>query len=300
MTYDIIIVGAGIAGLTAAIYAKRAGKSVLILESHSYGGQIVTTPKIENYPATLGISGFDFANKIYEQAMTFGAEIKYEKVINIVNSKLKKVTTEQNTYQGKTVILATGSKNRLLGLPNEQNFIGKGVSYCASCDGAFYRNQTVAVVGGGNTALQDTLDLADLAQKVYLIHRHALPTGEAVLLERIKQKKNVVIVPHAQITALCGEQKLSAIQVEQKQTTKQIVVDGLFVAIGRVPENINFASVVQLDQYGYIVAGEDCVTSTPGIFAAGDCRTKDIRQLVTAAGDGAVAANHAVQYLNAQ
>lgn len=300
MTYDIVIVGAGIAGLTAAIYGKRAGKSVLVLEGQSYGGQIVTTPKIENYPATLGISGFDFANKIYDQAKTFGAEIKYEKVVSIIDGKIKTVTTEKNNYQARTIILATGSKNRLLGLPHEQNFIGKGVSYCASCDGAFYRNQTVAVVGGGNTALQDTLDLADLAQKVYLIHRHDRPTGEDVLLERIKKKTNVTMIANAQVTALCGEQKLTGIQIQQNQTAKQIAVNGLFVAIGRVPENLNFAQVVKLDQRGYIVAGEDCVTSTPGIFAAGDCRTKDIRQLVTAAGDGAVAANHAVQYLSAQ
>lgn len=298
MTYDIVVIGAGIAGLTTAIYGKRAGRSVLVLEGNTYGGQIINTPSIENYPATMGISGFDFATKIYNQAVTLGAEIKFESALEIVDGKIKQIKTNQSTYTAKAVVLATGSKNRLLGLKNEQNFIGKGVSYCATCDGAFFRNKVVAVVGGGNTALEDALYLADLAQKVYLIHRRSDFKAEAALVEQIQNKANVEIIYNTQVAEILGNEKLSAISVMENTNTKEIAVDGLFIAVGRVPENIKFANVVQLDSFGYIVAGENCETSAKGIFVAGDCRTKEIRQLVTAAGDGAVAANHAIQYIN--
>lgn len=299
MTYDIVIIGAGIAGLTAAIYGKRAGKTVLVLEGNSYGGQIVTTPSIENYPATMGISGFDFATKIYNQTLSFGTEIKFESAMEIVDGKIKMVKTNKTEYQTKSIIIATGSKNRLLGLKNELNYIGKGVSYCATCDGTFYKNKVVAVVGGGNTALEDAIYLADLAQKVYLIHRRDEFKAEVALVDQIKAKKNIEIIYNAQVAEIIGNDKLTGINLNVNGTSQQVVLDGLFIAVGRVPENIKFANVVQLDNFGYVVAGENCETSTKGIFTAGDCRTKEIRQLVTAAGDGAVAANHAIQYVNA-
>ena len=298
MKYDIIVIGAGIAGLTAAIYSKRAGKNVLVLESRTYGGQIVNTPSIENYPAAMGISGFEFATKIYEQTITLGAEIKFENVMSITDGKIKTVHTNQNDYQSPVVIIATGSKNRQLGLPNEEKLIGKGISYCATCDGAFFKNKVVAVIGGGNTAVEDALYLAGVAQKVYVIHRRNQFSAESVMVEQLQKQPNVEFIFDAQVTELIGEQKLSAININTNNQARIINIDGLFVAVGRVPENEKFANVVTLDQHGYIIAGENCETSTPGIFTAGDCRTKEIRQLVTAAGDGAVAANHAIQYLN--
>ena len=294
----MVIVGAGIAGLTAAIYGRRANKKVLVLESRTYGGQIVSTKSIENYPATMGISGFEFATKIYEQALALGTEIKFENVMAVTDGLEKQIKTDQNVYLGKTVIIATGSKSRTMGLRNEDKLIGKGISYCATCDGAFFKNQVVAVVGGGNTALGDAIYLADLAQKVYVILRRNQFTGEAALVEQVQNKPNVEVISNAQVSELLGEQQLTGIKILQNDVEKTLTVSGLFVAVGRVPENEKFANVVELDQYGYIVADESCQTGTPGIFVAGDCRTKTVRQLVTAAGDGAVSATNAIQYIN--
>lgn len=298
MTYDMAVVGAGIAGLTAAIYGRRANKSVLVLESRTYGGQIISTKSIENYPATMGISGLEFANKIYEQATTLGAEIKFENVLQVTDGKVKTVQTEQNAYQARTVVIATGSKNRTMGLAHEEQLIGKGISYCATCDGAFFKDQVVAVVGGGNTALGDAIYLADLAQKVYLINRRDIFKGEEALVSELQNKANVTVISNAQVVELLGEKQLTGVKIVQGGTPQQIDLQGLFVAVGRVPENEKFANVVELDAHGYIVADETCETGTAGIYAAGDCRTKELRQLVTAAGDGAVAASRAIQYLN--
>ena len=299
MTYDVVIVGAGIAGLTAAIYLRRAGKTVLVLESRTYGGQIITTKSIENYPATMGISGMEFSKRIYDQAVGFGTEVKFENVMAVSDGKVKQVKTNQTTYTTKTIIIATGSKNRTMGLNHEQNFIGKGISYCATCDGAFFKDKIVAVVGGGNTALQDAIYLADLAQKVYIILRRATFNGEATLVDQIGAKANVTVIPNAQVVELLGDNKLKGIKiVENAQRERQIDLDGLFVAVGRVPENEKFANLVDLDANGYIIAGEDCETGTAGVYVAGDCRTKEVRQLVTAASDGCVAAMHAIKYLN--
>ncbi len=298
--YDILIVGAGPAGMTAAIYARRASKSVLVLEAKTYGGQIVNTPDIENYPVAAHISGFDFATKVYEQAAALGAEFKFEKVTDIAdNGDYKTVTTPKHTYEAKAVILATGSENRKLGLPDEDKLTGRGVSYCATCDGAFYRKKVVAVVGGGNTALEDALYLADLAEKVYIIHRRDAFRGEEANAARIAAKENIEVLWNSQVTKLIAEKKLSAIEVTNKDGSVQTLeINGLFVAVGRIPENQNFAKLVELDDAGYVKAGENCLTNVPGIFVAGDNRVKEVRQLVTATGDGAVAATAAIRYLN--
>lgn len=299
-TYDITIIGAGPAGLTAAIYARRASKTVLVLEAKNYGGQIINTLDIENYPVEPHISGFDFATRLYNQAKDFGTEIVFEKVTGL-NKKdnVFEITSENNTYQSLSVIIATGSENRKLGLENEDELVGKGVSYCATCDGAFYKNKTVAVVGGGNTALEDALYLAEIASKVYLIHRRNEFRGESSLADRLKEKKNVEFVLNSNVTKLNSDEKINSIDViDNDGTSRNIEIDGLFVAVGRVPENQYFDSLITLDDSGYIVSDEKCHTNIDGAFVAGDNRTKEVRQLVTATSDGAIAAIESVKYLN--
>lgn len=293
--YDIIIIGAGPAGLTASIYARRASKKVLVLESNTYGGQIINTLDIENYPVEAHISGFDFATKLYNQAKDMGAEIIFEKVVKINDGDIKEVITTNNSYKCKVIIIATGSKNRKLELDNEDNLIGKGISYCATCDGAFYKGKTVAVVGGGNTALEDALYLSDIASKVYLIHRRDTFKGDDKSLSVLKGKDNVEFIYNSKITKLNGTDKLDSIEIN---SDKVINIDGLFIAIGRVPLNEEFSSLISLDDYGYIIANENCNTNIPGIFVAGDNRTKELRQLVTATSDGAIAATEAIKYIN--
>lgn len=299
--YDILIVGAGPAGLTAAIYARRASKSVLVLEARAWGGQIINTPDIENYPVVAHISGADFANDLYNQATALGAEVKLEKVTGVeAQGNVKKVRTTLAEYEARAVILATGSENRKLGVEREQELTGRGVSYCATCDGNFFRGRDVAVVGGGNTALEDALYLADLASKVYLIHRRDSFRGEETTVARLRERENVEFIYNATVTALLGEKRLSGIEVTDKLSGEKrtLEVKGLFVAVGRIPENESFAALIDVDPAGYAVAGENCHTKVPGIFVAGDNRTKEVRQLVTAAADGAVAATEAVKYLN--
>lgn len=297
--YDVVIIGAGPAGLTAAIYTRRAAKRVLVLEAKVYGGQIVNTLDIENYPAEEHISGYDFATKLYNQAKNLGAEIVFEKVISIeANGKQKKVITTDNVYEAGSVIIATGSENKKLGLPNEDQLIGKGISYCATCDGAFYKNKKVAVVGGGNTALEDALYLADVAEKVYLIHRRSEFRGEDSTVSRLKGKENIQFVLNSNVAKLNAGNKLESIEVAGTDgKVRTIEIDGLFVAIGRIPESKAFANLIKLDDAGYIEADEKCHTNVDGIFVAGDGRTKDVRQLVTAASDGAIAATEAVKYI---
>ena len=299
--FDIIIVGAGPAGLTAAIYGRRASKSVLVLEAKAWGGQIINTPDIENYPVVAHISGFDFANQLYEQAKALGAEIVLDKVVELRDlGDRKEVVTPRQTYEARTVILATGSENRKLGVEGEDRLVGRGVSYCATCDGNFFRKKTVAVVGGGNTALEDALYLADLAEKVYLIHRRDQFRGEETTVAKLKKRENVEMIYNAIVTKLLYEKRLTGIEVTDKLdgSVRTLALQGLFVAVGRIPENENFRSLVELDPSGYAVADESCHTRTPGVFVAGDNRTKAVRQLVTAAADGAVAATEAVKYLN--
>ena len=298
--YDIIIIGAGPAGMTAAIYGKRALKSVLILEAITYGGQIINTLDIENYPVEAHISGFDFATKLYNQVIDLGAEIKYEKVTEIIDkNEYKEVMTSKNTYQAKTIIIATGADNRKLGLENESDLIGKGISYCATCDGNFFKKKDVAVVGGGNTALEDALYLSSIANKVYLIHRRDQFRGDQSVIEKLKEQDNVEFVYNSNVTKLIADESLTSIEVTNKDgSTKNIPVKGLFIAIGKVPENENFKKLINVDEAGYIIADESCHTNIPGIFVAGDTRNKELRQLVTATADGAIAATEAVKYLN--
>ncbi len=297
--YDIIIIGAGPAGLTAAIYARRASKSVLVLEASAYGGQIINTPDIENYPVAAHISGFDFATKVYNQAVELGAEFKFEKATGIEDGgEVKTVRTPRGEYSAKAVIIATGSENRKLGAENEDKLVGRGVSYCATCDGAFFRNKDVAVVGGGNTALEDALYLSDIAKTVYLIHRRGSFRGDAATAEKLKEKDNVRFVFNSVVKKLNADARLRSVEVENKQgETSELEVSGLFVAVGRIPETENFEALAETDSSGYFASGENCKTKTPGIFAAGDARAKEVRQLVTATADGAVAATEAIKYI---
>lgn len=291
--YDIIIIGAGPAGLTSAIYARRANKKVLVLEEKNYGGQIVNTLDIENYPALYHVSGFDFAENLYHQASNLGAEIKMEKVCRIKNGNIKKVFTKNNVYETKTIIIATGCYNKKLGLENEDKLIGKGISYCATCDGLFYKKGIVAVVGGGNTAIEDALYLSDIAKEVYLIHRRNFFRADEKVVNLLKEKTNVHFVFNSVITSINGQDKLKSIVLNND---KQIQVDGLFVAIGKKPEN-SLLSFLKLDQDGYVLSKENCHTNRKGIFVAGDIRSKNLRQLVTATSDGAVAASEAIKFL---
>ena len=299
--FDLIIVGAGTAGLSAAIYGVRAGKSVLVLEGAAYGGQIINTPEIENYPGIKKISGFEFATNLYNQAKDLGAEIRFEKVLSVQEKNGHKiVVTKDKEYEAKAVILATGAKNRNLGIEKEQELVGKGVSYCATCDGMFYRGKVVAVNGGGNTAVEDATFLSEYVEKVYVIHRRDSFRADKAEVDRLVAKKNVELVLNSTIKALESDASgLTGILVVDKDgKERRIQVDGLFVAIGQAPDNEVFRNEVDLDGKGYISAGEDCSTKTAGIFTAGDCRTKAVRQLATAASDGAVAALAAVNYIN--
>jgi len=290
--YDIIVIGGGPAGLTAALYALRAEKSVLVLEGSGFGGQIVYTPKVENFPGTLSMSGAEFADKLVEQVLSLGGEVEFEKVLEIKDGEIKTVITDSGEHTAKSIIIATGVKNRPLGVEGEEKLIGRGLSFCAVCDGAFYKGKTVAVVGGGNTAIEDAIYLSALASKVYLIHRRQEFRAEPRLVKELHEKANIELVLDSTVSGFLKEDRLNGIEVTNKitQEKREILIDGIFVAVGQIPQNKIFEGIVDLDEYGYIIAGEDCKTSAKGIFAAGDCRTKSVRQLTTAVGDGTVAA----------
>ncbi len=291
--YDIIVIGAGTAGMSAAIYGLRAGKSVLVIEAKTYGGQIINTPEIENYPGISQISGFEFATNLYNQAKKLGAEFVFEKAQKIEDKEnIKIVVTNKNSYEGKAVIIATGAKNRQLGLDREEQMVGRGVSYCATCDGMFFRGRNVAVIGGGNTALEDATFLSNYCDRVYLVHRRDSFRGEEHLANVLRQRENVTFVLNCIPMEILGDEQVNGLIVKDVNTgeTKKLDVSGIFVAIGQVPDNSAFDNVIALDGKGYAVAGEDCKTESKGIFVAGDCRTKQVRQLTTAASDGAVAA----------
>lgn len=299
--HDIIIVGAGPAGLTAALYALRADKTVLVLEKSTFGGQITYSPQIENYPGFATMSGNEFADKLVDQVISQGAEIEMEKVTAIRdNGKTKTVVTEDGEHEAKAVIIATGVKHRQTGLPNENELVGEGVSYCAVCDGAFFKGQTVAVLGGGNSALQEAVLLSEGCSKVYVIQNLDYFTGEARLVEKLKEKDNVEFIMGTVITALKGEKSLEALTLKKEAdgSESELSVDGLFVAIGLIPNNSAFAEVAGLDEWGYIDSDESCLTKTAGVFGAGDCRKKQIRQITTAAADGSVAALAACRYID--
>ena len=296
---DVIIIGAGPAGLTAAIYALRAKKSVLVFESNMVGGQIVNTLDIENYPVNPHISGFDFAINLKKQAEELGATIINEKVVSIENDTNKKVKTEQNVYEGKTIIIASGLENRTLSIPNELELVGKGVSFCATCDGNFFRGKDVAVVGGGNTALEDALYLSNIVNKVYLIHRRNEFRGDTKTVEQIKTKSNIELVLESTISSINGKNALENIVVLNRDgSMRTIPISALFIAVGKKPNTDYLNGLINTDESGFIISDESCKTNIEGIFVAGDIREKKVRQLVTATSDGAVAALEAINYLN--
>ena len=297
---DIIVIGGGPAGLTAAVYARRAGKSVLVLEKDALGGQITWSPKVENYPAVPAVSGMDLGNRMAEQAMDMGAEVEIDEVLRIEDfGSHKRVYGSFGTeYDARAVILAAGAKPRKLGLKREDELVGSGVGYCAVCDGAFFKGQAVAVNGGGNSALQDAVLLSDLCSRVYLVHRRDSFRGEEALVNLLRGKENVEFVLNAVITGLKGDSELSGITVEQDGLQREIPVSGLFVAIGHEPDLSAFADFLDLDDRGYAASDEGCLTKTEGFFVAGDCRRKKIRQVTTAAADGAVAALAACAWLD--
>ena len=300
--YDMIIVGGGPAGLTAAIYGLRAGKRVLVIEKSSFGGQIAFSPKVENIPGTQQISGAEFADKLVEQAMALGADVELEQVTDVrkENAHFAVTTEEGGCYEGKTVILALGVKHRKLGLPGEEELIGNGISFCAVCDGAFYTGQDVVMVGGGNSALQEALLLSEVCHKVTIVQNLAYLTGEEKLIRAVAEKENIRIILSTVVGAYRTENGvLTGVQVQAADGsyTEDISADGVFLAVGLEPENKPFSHLASLNQWGYFDSGEDCCTQTEGLFVAGDCRSKRIRQVVTASADGAVAAMAACRYL---
>lgn len=300
--HDIIIIGGGPAGLTAAIYALRAGKTVLVIEKNGFGGQIAFSPKVENIPGTLQISGAEFADSLTEQAMNLGADVELENVIQTekCGDRFRVTTEEGNVFEGRSLILAVGVKHRMLGLPGEAELIGKGISFCAVCDGAFYAGQEVAMVGGGNSALQEALLLSEVCKKVTIVQNLPFFTGEQRLADALQEKENVEVLFSTLVTGYESKDgNLCAIRVrgEAGGAESVIAVDGAFLAVGLVPENGAFSHLAQLDGRGYFASGEDCTTFTEGVFVAGDCRSKTIRQVVTASADGAVAAMAACRYL---
>lgn len=291
--YDIIIIGAGPAGLTAAIYAARSGKKVLVYEKEGIGGQIAFSPRVENYPGIRSVSGAEFSDNLYEQALSFGVEIELEEVVGIEdNGETKAVVTENGKELCKKIIIATGVQHRKLGIPDEDDYVGCGVSYCAVCDGAFFKNTDVAVVGGGNAALRSAQLLAGICNKVYLIHRRNEFRGEKMIVDELASLGNVEFVLDSVVTSLFGEGDLSSVEIENRISGEhsRLDVSALFVCVGQIPSNDAFKNIISLDENGYIIAGEDCRTNVEGVFAVGDCRTKTVRQLTTAAADGAVAA----------
>ena len=300
--YDIIIIGAGPAGLTAAIYARRANKSVLLLEKGAFGGQITFSPKVENYPGFPSLSGTELADHFVEQALGLGADVEIETVTALSDAGTHKVVTTEdgNTYEGKAVIIAAGARHRHLGLPNEEIHLGEGISFCAVCDGAFYAGKDVALVGGGNSALQEAILLSETCRKVTVVQNLDYLTGEPALQDIVAKRDNVEVLLGTVVEALPAATPLRSVTLCRVADghTYDLAIDGLFVAIGLVPENEAFADLAALDDRGYIDAGEDCRTATPGVFVAGDCRRKAVRQVTTATGDGAVAAVAACQYID--
>ncbi len=299
--YDIVIIGGGPAGLTAAVYARRAGKSVLVLEKDAFGGQIVQSPRVENFPGFASITGVELGDRLLAQAMDQGAEVELEEVVGVRrNTESMTIRCDSGAeFTARAIIIATGAKPRSLGIPREAELLGSGVSYCAVCDGAFYKDRAVAVVGGGSSALQDALLLSETCAKVYLIHRRDSFRGEQKLAEALDLRNNIRFVLEAHVTELLGDEELRGIVVEYRSgERRELEVDGLFIAVGEEPDNNAFAPLLSLDAEGYVDAGEDCLAPTPGVFVAGDCRAKRVRQLTTAVSDGAVAALAAVHWLD--
>lgn len=298
--YDVIIIGGGPAGLTAAVYARRAGKSALIIEKDAFGGQITQSPRVENFPGFASISGTELADRLLSQAMEQGAEVELEEAASVrVNGAVKTVVCASGAaFEGRALILATGAKPRTLGLKREEELTGSGVSYCAVCDGAFYKGRAVAVVGGGSSALQDAMLLSESCSKVYLVHRRDSFRGEQALADALRKRENVEFVLNAQVRELLGGDELDGVVVAQDGRERTLTVEGLFIAVGGQPDNAAFAPLLRLDAAGYADADEGCRAPTAGVFVAGDCRKKAVRQLTTAVADGAVAALAAVEWVD--
>ena len=297
--YDIIIIGGGPAGLTAAVYARRADKSVLVIDKATFGGQITFSPRVENIPGFVSLSGNEYAEQLVDQVMTAGADIEICEVTAIKDGKVKTVVTDDGEFEAKAVIISTGAKHRLLGLDGEENFIGNGISFCAVCDGAFYKDKEVAVIGGGNSALQEALLLSEQCKKVTIVQNLDFLTGEKKLIDQVGEKENISVILGTVVDSIIGENQFSGIRVKDNSgNISELFVDGMFVAIGLVPQNDFASGLVDLDERGYVKSDENALTNARGIFVAGDCRTKKIRQVATACADGAVAALAACDFID--
>ena len=297
--YDIIIIGGGPAGLTAALYACRANKKTLVIEKETFGGQITFSPKVENIPGFISLTGNEFAEKLVEQVLEQGADVESCEVLEIKDGEIKTVVTDDGEFEGKAVIIATGAKHRMLGVEDEEKYVGEGISFCAVCDGAFYKGKTVAVVGGGNSALQEAILLSDLAKKVYVVQNLDFLTGEKKLADQLYKLDNVEVITGVTVESFLGDSELEGIVIKNSAgESRKLSIDGLFIAIGLIPQNDAFKNVVKLDGRGYAVIDETCESATKGIFVAGDCRAKKIRQVTTAAADGAIAALAACDYID--
>ena len=295
--YDVIIVGCGPAGMTSAIYAARSNKKVLILEKESIGGQMASSPLIENYPGFTSISGSALANNMFEQVDSLNVEFELEEVKEIIDGDIKKVVTDDNTYEAKSVIIATGSKYRLLGLENEENLIGNGIHFCTACDGFFFKDKVVAIIGGGNSAIINALTMSDICTKVYVIQNLPTLTCEGALENNLKEKNNVEVITNSTVKKIIGEDKLESIIITTDGIDSEITLDGMFISIGLTPQSEFVKNILKTNKYGYIESN-NCKTELPGIFVAGDCRDKAFRQVTISTSDGTVAATEAINYLN--
>ncbi len=291
--YDCIIIGGGPAGITAGIYCQRANLKTIVFEKETIGGQIASSPLVENFPGFKSISGVELANNFYEQAESLGLPIEIEEVLEIIPGKINKVVTDMGEYEAKTIILATGAKYRLLGLPNETNLIGKGISFCTSCDGAFYKGKDVAVIGGANSAVTNALYMSNLCNKVYLIYRGAKLKCEEVLKDKLEAKDNVEIIYNANVKEIIGEEELEKIILDNN---RELTINGMFISIGMDAETKLVKEMLPLSEKSYVLS-DDCTTTNNNIFVAGDCREKKVRQLTTAVSDGAVAATNVIKYI---
>ncbi|MBE5745930.1 MAG: FAD-dependent oxidoreductase [Clostridiales bacterium] len=305
--YDVIIIGGGPSGITAGIYAIRSGLKTLVLEKTNLGGQVINTYEIKNFPTYTNISGTDFCSLLYSQAEYNNLEIKYEEVVEAnLSENIKKIKTNTNAYESKTVIICSGAKPKNLNLENEQELVGKGISYCALCDGNFFKNKTVAVIGGGDTALEDSIYLSGLCKKVYIINRSNKLRGQQILQDSLKvhiqENKNIELMYNAEVNKIYGDNFLTSIDVLDKTTNtiKNLEVDGMFLAIGRTPDTDKFNKQIKLNDYGYIVVNNKMQTSLKGVFAGGDCIEKEIRQILTACSDGALCATFANHYIKGE
>ena len=296
--YDIVIVGAGPAGLTAAIYALREEKKVVILEKETIGGKITSSSKVENYPGFKSISGMDLANNLYEQVIDLGGEINIEEVLSIENGKVKKVITDENIYETRSIIIASGSKYKTLNLDNEEDLIGNGISFCTVCDGSFYKNKNVCVVGGANSALNSALYLSKICNKVYLIVRGPKLKGDKKVIDNVLSLSNVEVLYNTTVNKyILDNDELVGVEVKSNECEKRLDVESVFLAIGQSPEINYLNNLVKVDENNYVLASEDCITNIDGIFVAGDVRKKEVRQLTTAVSDGTNAAINAINYL---